>query len=385
MHAMPEPDKRTYKKLAGPTLGLFEPISLHAGEDHLLLVHRWLFWETYRRFYYRDIQALLIRRTNTVILAHILLLTAVGMLLLIGISGEVTHWSYWALVGAVGAWEIVNIARGWSCQAHLKTAASLQGLSCLGRLRAAERFSERLAPYIRAAQGDAPAEQIAEQWRRLRAAPPPRPGEPSPFPRLQVPPAGAFQPKTPRPYGGKAHRALCGALLGGGLAFSLHAISPSASIGIVISLLALLTQLGLSIWAVSVQTNTTLPAGLRKAAIAALVYVVCLFAAGTVSLPFAVAFLFEDVHAGGFLPPAQVLLALLAVTSLALGILMGVQVRNLPPRRPAAEAQPAAAAGTPTHPATPPPRPAVQPATVAEPEAISPREALADKNPGGEA
>ena len=51
-----------YRKLPGKRRGFFNVSSVWAGPDHLLLVRGSRFREEYKRFYYRDVQAIAVAR-----------------------------------------------------------------------------------------------------------------------------------------------------------------------------------------------------------------------------------------------------------------------------------------------------------------------------------
>src|ERR1700684_1248315 len=52
-----------YRKLPGSRRGFFQKSSVWAGPDHLLLVRGSRFRDEYKRFYYRDVQAIAVART----------------------------------------------------------------------------------------------------------------------------------------------------------------------------------------------------------------------------------------------------------------------------------------------------------------------------------
>src|SRR5881409_101596 len=56
---------RTYRPLPGRAAGLAWYHRLWLGPDHLLAVRSFGFTEEYKRFYFRDIQAILIGRTDS--------------------------------------------------------------------------------------------------------------------------------------------------------------------------------------------------------------------------------------------------------------------------------------------------------------------------------
>ena len=151
---------------------------LWLAADHLLSVDFTVASEEYRRFYFRDIEAFIIRRTaqrqiwNWVLLA-LALLTA-GPLL--------AGWSYdrentALLISAAGAaafWALlilINTLRGPTCRVHVRTAVQCEPLFSLGRLPTARKVLARVRPLIAAAQSAAtPEEFAAAPWIAASAA-----------------------------------------------------------------------------------------------------------------------------------------------------------------------------------------------------------------------
>src|ERR1700684_2106413 len=57
-----------YRKLPGTRRGFIQKSSVWAGPDHLLLVRGSRFREEYKRFYYRDVQAIAVARAPRFVL-----------------------------------------------------------------------------------------------------------------------------------------------------------------------------------------------------------------------------------------------------------------------------------------------------------------------------
>jgi hypothetical protein len=145
--------------------------SLWLGEDHLLAVDATIGSEEYRRFYFRDIEAFIIRRTAkrqivNWVLTALALLTA-GPFLLAWSSDR----SAGPLVGAIGCalfwllFILINTLRGATCQTHIRTAAQVEELPSLNRVPVARKTLARMQPQIISAQGHAtPEELVAAPW-----------------------------------------------------------------------------------------------------------------------------------------------------------------------------------------------------------------------------
>jgi hypothetical protein len=157
---MPKADK-LYRKLPGRGATVTHYTRLYAGPDHLLQVFSTGFTETYKRFYFRDIQAMTIRKT------------VVGKIVNAGLGGFVALFAIPALfaggagtivlmsfAGVIAVILGVNIGMGPTCVCHLKTAVQNEKVPSLSRMRRARRVLEGLRPAIMTLQGEMSAEQI---------------------------------------------------------------------------------------------------------------------------------------------------------------------------------------------------------------------------------
>ncbi|MDR3401798.1 MAG: hypothetical protein P4L99_04790 [Chthoniobacter sp.] len=144
---------------------------LWLAEDHLLAVDATLASEEYRRFYYRDIEAFIIRRT----VGRMIWNWVLGILTLVTVVPIAAFYfsdrSVGALVAVLGTaafWLVlilVNNLRGATCQTHIRTAAQVEQLPSLARIPATRKALARLRPLIVAAQGEAtPEELVASPW-----------------------------------------------------------------------------------------------------------------------------------------------------------------------------------------------------------------------------
>jgi len=183
-----------YKKLPGHRRGFIRGASLWLGPDHVLAVNSLRFREEYKRYYFRDIQALVVARsprfhlsTRAAVLGFFWLIAFASFYqlpygaLVVGILGVllVASWVYFSAV--------------CSCTCRIHTAVSQDRLPSVYRIWVARRFLRVLEPHIFGVQGSleqpladletvriGPAEQVAES-----VAPPP----PAPRPPLRAIPA----------------------------------------------------------------------------------------------------------------------------------------------------------------------------------------------------
>ncbi|MGE5840068.1 MAG: hypothetical protein ACM34H_09035 [Deltaproteobacteria bacterium] len=159
-----------YKRLPGrgPRRGGFVTVSfsrcsLYLGDDHLLGVDSNGFSEDYKRFYFSDIQAIVIRRTKrggtwSIVLALMIACSLMGVLFLRPESGRILSW---ILSGTFLAFLLVNIFRGPTCVCHIITAVQEDQLPSLNRLRVARKVIEALRPAIEEVQGRLSPEEVS--------------------------------------------------------------------------------------------------------------------------------------------------------------------------------------------------------------------------------
>jgi len=161
--------------------------SLWLGDDHLLFVECAGYTETYKRFYYRDIQAFIIRKTTTRAvwnwitgsLAAVCALAVFGSWRADGLdSGMVIFFSIVFLFFAVLL--ALNNLSGATCACQIRTAVQTEELPSLCRLRQTRRVLDKIRPLIVAAQGQLTAEEVsARMLETIQAENPAEPPEPA--------------------------------------------------------------------------------------------------------------------------------------------------------------------------------------------------------------
>lgn len=145
---------------------------LWLASDHLLALESTVASEEYRRFFFRDIEALVIRKTAGRLIWNWLFfllgfLTTAPLLYGWRQSGDGGF-----VVGAIACailWSalmLYNTLRGAACVTSIRTFVQLEELPSLGRLPVARRVLARIRPLIEAAQGGLTAEEVNEApWR----------------------------------------------------------------------------------------------------------------------------------------------------------------------------------------------------------------------------
>ncbi len=162
----------TYQKLAAARFGLAGLGSLWLGPDHLLQVRSSFGVERYRRWFFKDIQSFVTRRTATRLVWNLvvglagLAIGAGAVACMVGTSSStgVDAQALMIIGGILGfialacfALVLVNTLLGPSCTIHVQTPLGTEKLTVPTRLNAFLKISARVAPLIEAAQAAAPS------------------------------------------------------------------------------------------------------------------------------------------------------------------------------------------------------------------------------------
>jgi hypothetical protein len=265
-----------YKRLKAGRRGVFGQSSFWLGANHLLVVEVANYVERYRRFYYSDVQAIVVQHSSFRLWLNIVLGFFTFAALAIGLLFAATPLRNGFTEGdyiVVGIWLgvallfavflVVNTLRGPTCAVYVRTAVQTQKLSGLSRWRAADTFVAALQPLIVAAQGQLPPD---EMWQRLQqsaaeAAPASVTGAGAELPPVAPSPPPAV---ARRHYQSKMHAILFWLLLADGPLTLLHEWLEADwmnAVGVVV----LLVTVGFAIAAAVRQHNTDLPGFLRFA------------------------------------------------------------------------------------------------------------------------
>jgi len=157
------------RKRAGFAIFTVSRAQVWRGPDHLLLVITNGYTETYKRFYFRDIQSLLIRRTDRQKIIALVtgLLTAIfGAVAIVTTTIEV-RWVFGILAITTLIPFVLNLLLGQTCICHLRTAVQTEEISPLSRVNRARRFLEKVRPLIAEAQGELTVEEVDMKMREF--------------------------------------------------------------------------------------------------------------------------------------------------------------------------------------------------------------------------
>ncbi len=163
--------KMKYKRLPGGRRGFFRQASLWLGDDHLLAVTGWRFTEDYKRYYYRDIQALVLARAPrwAVTLPWFFVASSLATVALVAQAGAI-DWlpevCWYLIMAVVLAWLYVSLRASVRCS--IQTAVSREELPSLLRFWSGQRTMRILGDRIAQEQG-----RLVEGWTaHVREAPP---------------------------------------------------------------------------------------------------------------------------------------------------------------------------------------------------------------------
>jgi len=177
--------QKVYRRLPGRGFAVSQRVQIYQGPDHLLQVSSTGYSESYRRFYFRDIQAITVQKTqlgkvlNGIFgfFAVLFGLPAFDM----SIGPAIAMWS---VSGFFALLLISNVTLGPTCACYIRTAVQTERLGAVTRIRTARRLLRRIRPLIEGVQGSLPREELALRMR----------GAGSSAPYGEAPPVVAAQP-----------------------------------------------------------------------------------------------------------------------------------------------------------------------------------------------
>jgi hypothetical protein len=145
-----------YVRLPGTLRGFMERASLWEGPDHLLSINGTRFSEEYRRFYYRDIEAIISRKCPRAGSLGVWIVSAIACLIaLISAAKAPDSLVAWAIACSLIVFLGFRLALSlfYSCRCYVQTAVSREELPSLVRQRSADRALARLRKKVEEAQG----------------------------------------------------------------------------------------------------------------------------------------------------------------------------------------------------------------------------------------
>lgn len=177
------------RRYTGKSFGFISAASssLWLGKDHVLLIESNGYSEGYKRFYFKDIQALIIRKTQTWMIRALILAGVALLFILVAIATREAPPSLYIL-GSIGILfaiaALYDALAGPSASCALRTAVQIEQLPSLNRVRRARKVLNRLRPLIAAAQGSMTPEEVAL---RIHSGTSSAPGTANPSPAGESP------------------------------------------------------------------------------------------------------------------------------------------------------------------------------------------------------
>jgi hypothetical protein len=155
---------------AGFSVAIVSRSSWWLGADHLLCIDTTGFTETYKRFYFQDIQELSMNVTNRRNAWSLVLGVLSGISLITGFAiGEMALVVWLVISGVFLLFLVINVALGRTCRCHLRSAVQTEEMAPLRRVRGAQKVLARVRPLIVAAQGGLDPEEASKRIRDLRS------------------------------------------------------------------------------------------------------------------------------------------------------------------------------------------------------------------------
>lgn len=201
-----------YKRIARSRCGLGKWHTLWLGDDHLLAMESTGYSEEYTRFYFKEIQAVITRRT----VAGKVWNAVFGSVVLISLTAGVADYSANSILtpknifaGISGGVFLImllwNIFHGPTCRCHVRTQVGSKELTALDRIRSVKKMLGRIRPLVGQLQGGITRQEIIELTRMGKDAPP------AVFPSATAPKIAGTAPSAAEnrtsSYGGGLHLA----------------------------------------------------------------------------------------------------------------------------------------------------------------------------------
>jgi hypothetical protein len=136
------------------------------GKDHLLQIETSGYTEAYKRFYFRDIQALILCRTDTWLYYAVVFAALASLFALIALlgGGPIVAWIFGCLAALFALCLLIDLVAGPTSKSYLRTAVQTEGLVSLNRVHRARKVFGVLHPLITAAQGELKTNQQVPEF-----------------------------------------------------------------------------------------------------------------------------------------------------------------------------------------------------------------------------
>jgi hypothetical protein len=161
-----------YKRLPGRGITWGGPSRVWLGDDHVLLVLTRGYSETYRRFFFHDIQGIVVRRTQIGTIWNVVwgFIFAFFAGLFLTVNNDTASIILACMAAPFAVALLVNVLLGPTCAFHIRTAVQTERLPAVSRVSSANKFIARIEPLITAAQGELPRDQLVADLIARQAA-----------------------------------------------------------------------------------------------------------------------------------------------------------------------------------------------------------------------
>ncbi len=115
----------------------------------MLYISAGIFVEDYKRFYFRDIQSLMIHKTNSWKVWNIVLACLGALFLVMAVFSAGTGAIVAGIMaGLLSSILVFNIIKGPTCATHIQTAVQKEKLHCMVRINKAQNVMDSVKPLI---------------------------------------------------------------------------------------------------------------------------------------------------------------------------------------------------------------------------------------------
>ena len=141
--------RKLWKKFFSPLV----QTTLWEGDDHILWVEQTMAREQYKRFYYNDIQAVMVVKSSMQQLWSAIwgTLAAISAIVAVSVSGTPIASSFFAALFLLLAF--INLLKGACCKTYLVTAVQRERVRSLGRVKKAFQVMDKIRDLVEKEQG----------------------------------------------------------------------------------------------------------------------------------------------------------------------------------------------------------------------------------------
>ncbi len=146
------PTQATYRRLPGAKRRPLRKATLWLSSDHILAVDSHRFTEEYKRYYFKDIQAIIVTQIAATTDRTIDLAVIIVVVFLALVAWRIESRATAVTTGLVLFGYLIHKALGPICSCHLITAVSSDKLPSLNRVRTAQKALRMIQPLVEQAQ-----------------------------------------------------------------------------------------------------------------------------------------------------------------------------------------------------------------------------------------